>query len=329
MRVLVTGGAGFIGSHIVEALLEQGASVRVFDNFRSGSLENLRAVEHDVEVIRGDLLDTDALESALHNVDMVSHQAAQLEITRALDDPIEDLTTNTIGTLNLFAACIQTGVSKVVQASSAGVYGQARVTPEAEDSHPTEPNWAYGVSKLANEKYGAIMGEAHGLDVISLRYGIVYGPREWYGRVLTIFLKRALDNQPLVVFGDGDQVRDFVFVGDVVRMHNACIAANGAASGQIFNVCTELGTSVNQLADLVREVSGRTVPVIHEDVPEGAVSTHFERRRLPQELRTLVQSRRKAEQRLGWSPQVDLAEGLAREWRWLCENPHRWTRMTY
>ncbi|MBV8445257.1 MAG: NAD-dependent epimerase/dehydratase family protein [Candidatus Dormibacteraeota bacterium] len=173
------------------------------------------------------------------------------------------------------------------------------------------------------------MGEAHGLAVTSLRYAIVYGPREWYGRVLTIFLKRALDEQALVIFGDGEQVRDFVYVGDVVRMHDACLTANGAASGQVFNVSSEKGLTVNQLADLVVEVTDRRVPVIHEDVPEGAVSSLFERRRLPQELRTLVQSRRKAETRLGWEPETDMADGLEREWRWLVANRHRWTVMAY
>ena len=328
-RVLVTGGAGFIGSHIVESLLRQGATVRVYDSFRTGNPENLAAVAGDVEVIRGDILDRDALDRAMSGMDAVSHQAAQLEITRAIDDPVEDLTTNTIGTLNVFAACVKNGVGRVVQASSAGVYGQARFTPETEDGHPTEPNWAYGVSKLANEKYAAIMGEAHGLAVTSLRYGIVYGPREWYGRVLTIFLKRALDEQPLVIFGDGEQVRDFVFVEDVVRMHDACLTANGAASGQVFNVSSETGTTVNQLADLVVEVTNRRVPVIHEEVPEGEVSSLLDRRRLPQELKTLVQSRRKAEIRLGWEPHTDLAGGLEREWQWLVANPHRWTVMAY
>lgn len=327
-RVLVTGGLGFIGSHIVESLVREGATVRVLDNHRTGSDENIDAVRGDVEVIRGDILDSDALRSAVRGVDMVSHQAAQLEITRAIDDPVEDLTTNTIGTLNVFRACAGAGVTRIVQASSAGVYGQAQRVPEREDDHPTEPNWAYGVSKLANEKYAAIMREVHGLEITSLRYGIVYGPREWYGRVLTIFLKRALDGESLVVFGDGEQVRDFVYVGDVVSMHNACLS-DDAARHEVFNVSTGTGTSINQLADLVSEVTGRAVPVVHEDVPEGGVSSLIDRRRLPQELKTLVQSREKAERVLGWKPVTDLAAGLAREWDWLQVHSHRWSVMSY
>jgi UDP-glucose 4-epimerase len=328
-RALVTGGLGFIGSHIVESLLGGGAAqVRVLDNYRTGTEANIAAVRDSVEVIRGDILDPAALDRAVRGVDLVSHQAAQLEITRAIEDPVEDLTTNTVGTLNVFAACARAGVRRIVQASSAGVYGQAVRTPQAEDDHPTEPNWAYGVSKLANEKYAAIMREVHGLEITSLRYGIVYGPREWYGRVLTIFLRRALDGQPLIVFGDGEQVRDFVFVDDVVSMHRRCIA-DPAALHQVFNVATGQGVTVNRLAELVLQVTGRRVPIIHEDLPEGAVSSHFARRRLPQELRTLVQSPEKARRLLGWEAETGLERGLAAEWGWLGENPQRWTEMSY
>jgi UDP-glucose 4-epimerase len=328
-RALVTGGLGFIGSHVVESLLAAGAAhVRVLDNYRTGREENIAAVRGSVEVIRGDILDPETLDRAVRGMDVVSHHAAQLEITRAIDDPVGDLTTNTIGTLNVFAACARAGVRRIVQATSAGVYGQAVRTPQAEDDHPTDPNWAYGVSKLANEKYAAIMREVHGLEITSLRYGIVYGPREWYGRVLTIFLKRALDGEPLIVFGDGEQVRDFVFVGDVVEMHRRCIA-DPAALHQVINVATGHGVTVNRLAELVLQVTGRDVPILHEDVAEGAVSAHFARRRLPQELRTLVQSAEKARRLLGWEARTGLDEGLTAEWRWLGENPGRWTEMSY
>ena len=328
-RVLVTGGLGFIGSHIVKSVLADGAAeVRVLDNYRTGHEENIAKVRDSVEVIRGDILDPAALDRAVRGVDLVSHQAAQLEITRAIEDPVEDLTTNTIGTLNVFAACARAGVRRIIQATSAGVYGQAVRTPQREDDHPTEPNWAYGVSKLANEKYAAIMREVHGLEITSLRYGIVYGPREWYGRVLTIFLRRALDRQPLIVFGDGEQVRDFVCVDDVVSMHRRCIA-DPLALHQVFNVATGRGVTVNGLAELVVEVTDRPLPIIHEDVPEGAVSSHFARRRLPQELRTLVQSPEKAGRLLGWRAETDLRRGLSAEWGWLGENSERWKEMSY
>lgn len=328
-RVLVTGGAGFIGSQIVEALVHAGATVTVYDNFSSGLPENLAAVRDDIQVVEGDILDYERLVPAFRGIDVVSHQAAQLEITRAVEDPIRDLTTNTIGTLNVLNACVAHAVPRVILASSAGCYGQAQTLPQDEDTHPTNPNWPYGVSKLATEKYAAIYQQLHGISITSLRYGIVFGPREWYGRVLTIFLKRALDGGSLVVFGDGGQTRDFVFVEDVVSHHNRCLE-DKAAGGQVFNVSTAVGTDINALAELVREVTGQPdLPVLHEDVPEGETSRHYERRRLPMELRDLVQSTRKSRELLGWEPKVALREGLRREFEWLQANPHRWERMSY
>jgi UDP-glucose 4-epimerase len=327
-RVLVTGGLGFIGSHVVRALLDIGAEVRVLDNYRSGVDENIEEVRSDVEVIRGDILNVEDLRHSLNGVDLVSHHAAQLEITRAIDNPIEDLTTNTIGTLRLLEECARANVERVIQATSAGVYGQAVSSPQYESSHPTDPNWAYGVSKLANEKYARIFHEVHGLDITSLRYAIVYGPREWYGRVLTIFLRRVLDNEPIVVFGDGEQVRDFVFVGDVVTHHLACIA-HDVSENEIFNVSTGNPTTVNQLAETVKNVTESDVEIIHEDVPQGEFSKYLPRRRLPQELQSLVQSPQKSRELLQWEPKIALSDGLKSEWEWLLSHQHRWIEMAY
>jgi UDP-glucose 4-epimerase len=327
-RILVTGGAGFIGSHLVEAMVRQGMVVTVLDNFRTGLRENLVDILDDIELVEGSILDNEVVARVMNGQDLVSHQAAQLEITRAIDDPVEDLITNTVGTLNVLKAAVQFGVPKVVMASSAGVYGQAVTIPQYEDSHPTNPNWAYGVSKLATEKYASIFEEADGLRVVPLRYGIVYGSREWYGRVLTIFLKRALEGESLVVFGDGDQIRDFVNVADVVDMNLRCLA-NDAADNEVFNVSSGQGTTINSLAELVRKVSGRDVEIIHEELEEGATSKYYDRIRLPQELRELVQSYEKASRLLGWTPTVDFETGLREEFEWLSEHPERWHTMNY
>jgi UDP-glucose 4-epimerase len=327
-KVLVTGGAGFIGSHLVEAMLRQGMVVTVLDNFRTGLRENLADVEADIKLVEGSILDVEDVEKVMKGQDLVSHQAAQLEITRAIDDPVEDLITNTVGTLNVLKAAVQFGVPKVVMASSAGVYGQAVELPQFEDSHPTNPNWAYGVSKLATEKYASIFEEADGLRIVPLRYGIVYGTREWYGRVLTIFLKRALEGESLVVFGDGNQIRDFVNVADVVDMNLRCLA-HDAADNEVFNVSSGHGTTINALAELARKVSCADVEILHEELEEGATSKYYDRIRLPQELRELVQSNEKASQLLGWEPKVELEAGLREEYMWLGEHPERWHTMNY
>ena len=179
-----------------------------------------------------------------------------------------DLTTNTIGSLNVFKAAAELGIVKVVEASSAGVYGQA-VTDLQDETHPTDPNWEYGVSKLACEKYTAISCERRPeLSAASLRYAIVYGEREWYGRVLTLFLKRALDGQSPVVFGRGDQIRDFVYVGDIARLHRSCLETD--FSGHlILNGSTAVATSVLDLANVICEVVGERLEPIFDDVAEG------------------------------------------------------------
>jgi UDP-glucose 4-epimerase len=327
-KVFVTGGAGFIGSFVVEELVRAGCRVTVYDNLRSGHRENLAAVAGEIEFLEDTILDRERLTNACAGHDAICHQAAQLEITRAIDDPVEDLETNTIGTLNVFEAARANGIEKVVFASSAGVYGQAVQTPQHEDDHPTEPNWAYGVSKLATEKYAAIYGELYGLRTVALRYGIVYGPREWYGRVLTIFLRRALDGESLVVFGDGEQVRDFVYVDDVVRANLLCLEQD-AADGTMLNVSSATGTTINELAEIVRGTAGGGSEVVHEDVAEGESSRYYDRIRLPMELRTLVQANSKAKELLGWEPTVDLRDGIRNEYEWLQESEGRWHTMTY
>jgi UDP-glucose 4-epimerase len=324
-RVLVTGGAGFIGSHVVESLVKQGARVRVFDNFSSGYLENLAAVRDDIEIVEGDVRDADAVRSAVKGCEIISHQAAQLEIIRCIDDPVEDLRSNAIATLNVLEAAAKASVARVVYASSACVYGQPVYLPSDETKHPTEPNWAYGVSKLACEKYAAIYHQMTRIPMTGFRYSIVYGPREWYGRVLSIFLKRLGMGQPPVIFGEGSQQRDFIYVGDVVSANDAVIAQD-LPGHEVFNVSTGVGTSVAELARLTIRVTGVAVEPIHEHISPGERSqiVEQERIRLPLELEAMVLDRKKAHKRLGWEPLVGLQAGLAKEWEWHLKNRERW-----
>jgi UDP-glucose 4-epimerase len=324
MKIFVTGGAGFIGSHIVELLVSEGHRVTVYDNLSSGKRAHLAAVRGEIELIEGDILNYDALARAMRGAERVSHQAAQLEIVACNDNPAYDLQVNTVGTLNLLRAAVENGVGKVVQASSACVYGQAVELPEREDRHPTDPNWAYGVSKLASEKYGAIYQARCGLPVVSLRYGITYGPREWYGRVLTIFLKRALRGEPPVVFGEGAQIRDFISVHDVVRLQHRCLF-DTAADGAVLNAGTGVGTTIRELADLVVTATGLDHPPVTESVAPGEHSRLMPFRvRLPQEMEKMTLDPSKAGRLLDWTPRVSLADGLREEWEWLRSDPKAW-----
>jgi len=322
--VLVTGGAGFIGSHIVEHLVRDGHAVTVFDNLSSGLRENVAAVENDIEFIEGDILDQVALGKAAQGKDVISHQAAQLEITKCLEDPLGDLNTNLVGTLNVLEAARESGVERMINASSACIYGQAVAPPVREDEHPHNPNWSYGASKLAAEKYAQVFSADYGFPVFSLRYGIVYGPREWYGRVLTMFLKRAASGLPPVVFGAGEQRRDFVFVRDLVDVHRACMETQlkGATS---LNVGTGVATSVVDLATLVCDVTGIKDAPIREDVSPGERSSLLDGRlRLPSELGVMHLSPDKTERLLNVRPSTPLRDGIVKEWEWLLHNPDRW-----
>lgn len=324
--VVVTGGAGFIGSHIVDQLIRLGARVHVFDNMSSGYQENL--LHPQVEFTSGDVLDRAGLVEAVTGADLICHQAAQLEITKALDDPVGDLRVNTEGTLNVLEAARQLQIERVVFASSACVYGQARERPQAE-SHPTEPNWAYGVSKLAAEQYGRLYAEEFGIAVTALRYSIVYGPREWYGRVLPIFLKRAMNSEAPVVFGDGTQERDFVFVTDVARLNIHCLE-DDRQGFRVYNASSGVATSIAQLAGIVSETF-KTPDVMFEDVKPGERSTLVEqgRMRLPSELEVMHLSPEKAAEDFGWRAEVPLHVGVVEEFAWCRDNPGRWQTLSY
>lgn len=327
MRIVVTGGAGFIGSHIVESLVNDGHQLTVFDNFSTGSRENLRAVIRDVEIVEGDIRDIESLRRAFRGADIVSHQAAQLEIFRSTEDPLHDLSVNTIGTMNVLQAARESLVQQVINASSACVYGQADGLTR--EDHTLRPNWAYGVSKLAAERYCDIYSDYRGLPVVNLRYSITYGEREWFRRVLTIFVKRAILGQPLVVFGDGKQVRDFIYVADVVHLHNSCLG-NPAVAGQSYNAGTGRGTTIAQLAERVRTAAGTDLPIIFEETREGDFSKLVpEKRRNSEELKTMLLDVSKAERELHWRPSTSLALGLEREIAWARANLSRWERMLY
>lgn len=322
-RIIVTGGAGFIGSHIVESLVSLGAKVTVYDNLGTGKLEYLDAVKKDIKFIHGDILDMKKLRNACYGMDAISHQAAQLEIFRAIDDPEFDLRVNTIGTLNILKIAKEYKIEKVINASSVSVYGQALKIPQKE-TDATDPNWAYGVSKLAAEKYCQIFNEQYGIPIVSLRYGQVYGVREWFGRALTVFIKRMLDKEPIVIFGDGKQMRDYIYVSDVVDCHNRCLTSEKINSG-VFNVGSGKSIAILEIAKTVKKVFGDKTKIIFENTREGEVSKLVPyRRRIPCELQKMYMSIERANRILKWRPKIFLAEGIKKEVHWLKENPSAW-----
>jgi len=327
-KILVTGGAGFIGSHIVDALVRKGARVKIYDNFSSGLMDYLKKSEGEAEIVRGDILNYSKLNQAIKGSDFVVHQAAQLEIARCIDDPVWDLKTNTIGSLNVFKSGVANGVKKIVWASSAGVYGQMKKCPQKEDTHPTDPNWQYGVSKLAVEKYARVFNEMYKIPIVSLRYGIVYGPREWWGRVLSVFLKKTLEGKPLVIFGNGRQTRDFVDVDDIVSLNLLALEKN-YQNHLVLNGSTNRATSVSQLARTIKiSLSLKDLPIIYDKkTKEGEMSNDIGRIRLPSELKAMQMSYGRAKRLLGWQPKINLEEGIRKEFAWLKENPTLWKKI--
>jgi UDP-glucose 4-epimerase len=324
--VFVTGGLGFIGSHIAKKLVHMGYPVRIYDNFSSGSLKHIEEIKQKVEIIRGDILDKKSLTRAMKGASIVSHHAAQLEITRAIKDPYFDLTSNTIGTINVLEACLANNVKKLINISSACVYGQTSGQPSRE-TDATNPNWAYGISKLAAEKYCSIYNSLYHLPIISLRYAIIYGPDEWYGRVMTIFIKRAIEGKPLIIFGDGKQTRDFTHVHLAVEANIQAIKYSNT-SHEIINVSTGTSTSI---ASLAKKIAGITKSEIIFDttVKEGEVSKLINRMRIPEELHHLVLSPAKLHRLLDVSQSLTFTQGLQQQMNWAKKHPEAWKTMSY
>lgn len=310
MRVsLVTGGAGFIGSHIVRALLARGDCVRVFDNFSTGKRENLAGLNSAVEICEGDVRDKTALAEAVKGVDYLFHQAAFVSVPQSMEEPEDCFEINVRGTVNVLEAAREAGVRQAVLASSAAVYGESEELPlkEGADLGVLSP---YAASKQINEVYAGLYTRSLGLPVVALRYFNVYGPRQNpdsdYAAAIPIFIRRMLAGQPAVIFGDGQQRRDFVFVGDVVRA-NLLAAECPQAAGGVFNIC--MGTEVSIL-ELVETLS--------KLIPGAAVPEYGPPR--PGDIYRSLGDPGRAAQVMNFQPRVSLAEGLAQTLQWIQEN---------
>jgi len=312
-NVLVTGGAGFIGSHVAEAYLKAGCKVTVLDSLVHGKRENVPA---GADFVQLDIRDPRAAELVRERrFDLINHHAAQMDVRVSVQDPRFDASVNVDGLLNLLEAARESGVKRVVFVSSGGVvYGEPEVRPTPE-SAPKAPQSPYGVTKLAGEQYLHYYHRVHGLEYVALRYSNVYGPRQdphGEAGVVAIFSTRLIRGTPLTIFGDGEQTRDYVYVGDVVAANlllselelprAACLDDRG------FNVGTGVETSVNQLAETLMQATGREVPVSHAEARPGELQNS-----------SLDAARLRA---LGWSPQTTLAAGLAETYRWIEAQTH-------
>jgi nucleoside-diphosphate-sugar epimerase len=255
-RYLVTGGAGFIGSHMVDALVTKGKRVRVLDNFSTGKRRNLSTVSRQIELIEGDVRDEAICRQAMGGVEAVIHLAALHEVVRTVECPMETHEVNVTGTLNLLIAARDAGVKRFVFASSSAVYGDNPVIPRTESLQPSPISSPYAVSKLAGEHYCQLFSSLYGLETVCLRFFNVYGPRQdagsAYAAVIPKFIFALLAGTPPTIFGDGEQSRDFTFIGDCVAATLAASEAPGL-SGTVLNIGTGKRTTVNQLCAVTQQ----------------------------------------------------------------------------
>jgi UDP-glucose 4-epimerase len=295
VNILVTGGAGFIGSHIVDAYIGEGHNVVVVDDLSSGVKENLnsKAIFYQADIRSEEIIDI----FKRHSPDVVNHHAAQMDVRRSVADPKYDAGINVIGGLNIFEAARETGIKKIVFASTGGaIYGEQDYFP-ADENHPVRPLSPYGITKLITEKYLHYYREVYGIQHVVLRYANVYGPRQnphGEAGVVAIFAKKMLQGEVPIINGDGKQTRDYTYVGDVVKANLLALNYTGS---NVFNIGTGIETDVTQLFTILRFLLNPSCPEHHGPAKMG------------EQMRSVI-SAAKIQRELGWSPSVPLSDGL-------------------
>lgn len=303
-KYLISGGAGFIGSHIAEALLKRNEEVRVFDNLATGNQSNLQALQNlpgTVEFIQGDVRDMDVVKAAVKGVEVVFHQAALASVSRSIAQPVASLETNINGTQNVLLAARDAGVRRVVYASSSSVYGNTPILPKHEEM-PTLPMSPYAVQKLTGELLCRVFTRVYGIETVALRYFNVFGPRQdpasEYAAVIPRFLTALLEKRRPIVFGDGEQTRDFTYIENVVQA-NLLASTSTDAVGEAFNIGCGERISLNRILHIVSELLGIQVDAEY-------------REQRPGDVRDSLADINKAQGLLGYTPTVNFREGLER-----------------
>jgi UDP-N-acetylglucosamine/UDP-N-acetylgalactosamine 4-epimerase len=305
-KCLVTGGAGFIGSHLIDELLANGHEVRTIDNFSTGDRRNLLHISGDVEIVEGDLRSFERAADAVKGCELVFHLAALPSVPRSVQDPLTSSAVNVTGTLNVLLAARNAGVRRVVYASSSSVYGSIEEEVKQED-HFIFPLSPYGVAKYAGEAYCSSFCQVYGLETVSLRYFNIFGPRQsplsQYAAVIPNFFVSAMLGESPTIHGDGGQSRDFTFVANAVQA-NLLAASTEKAAGQVFNVACGEKTSINQLAGEIADITGHSHPPIHVEARAG-------------DIRISVANIAKGQSVLGYDPAIGLRDGLERTYEHL------------
>jgi nucleoside-diphosphate-sugar epimerase len=306
---LVTGGGGFIGSHLVEYLQKRGERVRVLDNFSTGKMENIEPLREGIDLIKGDVRDRKACEEAVNGVDFILHQAAVCSVPRSIEDPVATNETNIDGTLNLLIAARKARVKRFICASSSSVYGESEVLPKVETMNPN-PSSPYGVTKHVQESYCKVFHKIYGLETVCLRYFNVYGSRQDpyspYSAVIPSFIRCLLLDEAPTVYGDGEQTRDFTYVADCVQANWKACHAKGIAGG-VFNIATGERISINQLYRELCNALDKEITPIHADPRRGDIK---------HSLADITLAKAKME----YAPRFDIGSGLEECLQWYREH---------
>ncbi len=297
LNVVVTGGAGFIGSHIVEYWNKNNADVHVLDNLKTGFLKNLSGIK-GITFHKGSITDRNLVFEVLKDVDYIHHLAAVISVPESIENPIECVEVNVVGLLNILDAAVKYKAKKIIHSSSAAVYGENPDSPKTINMKPM-PKSPYGITKLDGEFYLDNYNQNYGLGAISLRYFNVFGPRQdpngQYAAAIPIFVQKAINNDKIIIYGDGEQTRDFVYVSDVVQAN--ILAVKSEIENGVFNVGNEKSITIKDLAEFIIEHTNSKSEIIHEDERPG-------------DIKHSLSSIEQTKEQLGYDPKLDLLEGL-------------------